>query len=234
MTDTAKVAVVTGASRGLGLETCRRLAGEGMHVILTARGSDAVERGLAVLGNPDNAEGRVLDVTSDESVASFFDWLENAHGLVDVLVNNAGRVYGGWSQGLAETGAATIAASLDNNALSVWRMIRRALPQMNSNGYGRVVNVSSGLGALNDMAGGAVAYRISKTALNAITRIAASEAQENVKVNSVCPGWVRTDMGGAQATRGVEEGAAGIVWAATLPQGGPNGGFFRDGKLIAW
>jgi NAD(P)-dependent dehydrogenase (short-subunit alcohol dehydrogenase family) len=105
---------------------------------------------------------------------------------------------------------------------------------MNEAGFGRVVNVSSGLGALTDMDGGWAAYRISKTALNGVTRVFAAEAGPNVKINSVCPGWVRTDMGGPDADRSVTEGAAGIVWAATLPEHGPSGGFFRDGKAIDW
>jgi NAD(P)-dependent dehydrogenase (short-subunit alcohol dehydrogenase family) len=128
----------------------------------------------------------------------------------------------------------TILDAVDNNALGALRMIRRALPAMNRNRYGRIVNVSTGMSSLSDMGGGSVPYRISKTALNAITRVAHAEAGRNVKVNSVCPGWVRTDMGGASAPRGVAKGAAGIVWAATLPDDGPSGGFFRDGKAVDW
>jgi NAD(P)-dependent dehydrogenase (short-subunit alcohol dehydrogenase family) len=112
-------------------------------------------------------------------------------------------------------------------------MIHFALPEMNRKGVGRIVNVSSGMGRLSFMGGGDVAYRISKTAMNAVTRVATSQAKGDVKVNSVCPGWVRTDMGGPGATRSLEEGAAGIVWAATVPNDGPNGGFFRDGTAIS-
>jgi NAD(P)-dependent dehydrogenase (short-subunit alcohol dehydrogenase family) len=231
---TAKIAVVTGASTGLGLETCRVLAGQGMHVVLTARTPEKVEAGLAALGHPANAEGQVVDVADDGSVAAFFDWLTKTHGRIDILVNNAGRVYGGWGRNLAGTDAATIAAAIDNNTLGAYRMIRRALPQMNAQGYGRIVNVSSGMGQLSDMNGGAIPYRLSKTALNAVTRIAAAEAGANVKVNSVCPGWVRTGMGSEAAPRSVGEGAMGIVWAATLTDDGPSGGFFRDGKPIDW
>lgn len=227
------VAVVTGASQGLGLEACRRLADAGMTVVLTARTDEAVSRGLKALAGMDSVEGHALDIADDRSVEAFFDWIAERHGRLDVLVNNAGRVYRGRGHG-TDTPAAVIAEAVDNNALGAWRMIRHALPLMNRAGYGRIVNVSSGMGALNDMGSGSVAYRISKTTLNAVTRIASNEARGNVKVNAVCPGWVRTEMGGPGATRGIDEGVAGIVWAATLPDNGPNGGYFRDGKPIAW
>jgi NAD(P)-dependent dehydrogenase (short-subunit alcohol dehydrogenase family) len=232
MTD-KRIAVITGASRGLGLETARGLVARDHHVVLTARTQDAVSAGLAALGDPE-ADGRILDVADDASVAAFFDWLFDRRGRIDVLVNNAGRSFRGFGGGVADFDAATILEAVDNNALSAFRMIARALPEMNRLGYGRIVNVSSGMGQLSDMGGGAVAYRVSKTAMNAITRIAHAEAGKNVKVNSICPGWVRTDMGGQSATRSLEQGASGIIWAATLPPDGPSGGFFRDGKRIEW
>lgn len=133
-----------------------------------------------------------------------------------------------------QTAAEDIQALFDNNALSAWRMVQKAVPLMNQRGYGRIVNVSSGMGALKDMNSGSVPYRISKTAMNAITRIVSNEVTGDVKINSVCPGWVRTELGGDNARRSLSEGAAGIVWAATLPADGPNGGFFRDGKPIDW
>lgn len=230
---TTLLAVVTGASRGLGLQTCRELARLGHKVMLTARTKEAVASGMKAL-DAAGADGHVLDVASDKSVETFFAWLAKTHGAAGILVNNAGRTFGRWGDGLAGTPAERMAEAIDNNALGAWRTIRAALPAMNDAGYGRIVNVSSGMGQLSDMNGGAAAYRISKTALNAVTRIAANEAKGNVLVNSVCPGWVRTDMGGSGAPRGLDEGARGIVWAATLPPGGPNGGFFRDGEAIAW
>ena len=232
MTDTP-VAVITGASRGLGLEVVRELAAKGFHVVLTARTQEAIDAGVAHLKGA-VVEGRILDAADDGSVAAFFDWLEGAHGRIDVLVNNAGRDYGGFSGSFEDWPAEEIAAAVDNNALSAYRMIVRAVPLMNAAGHGRIVNVSSGMGQLSEMGGGAIAYRISKTAMNAVTRIGHAEADGDVKVNSVCPGWVRTDMGGEAAPRSVEEGAAGIVWAATLPADGPSGGFFRDGEPIDW
>lgn len=234
MSETRRIAVVTGASQGLGLACVRALGERGMTVVLTARTKEAVERGLAALGSPENVQGRVLDVADQASVDGFFDWLVQTHGRIDVLVNNAGRVYGGYGDGLERTPASLIAQAVDNNALGAWRTIQRTLPMMNRTGEGRIVNVSSGMGALSDMETGAVPYRISKTAMNAITRLASGEARGDVMVNAVCPGWVRTELGGVDATRSVSEGAAGILWAATLPRDGPNGGFFRDGKPIDW
>ena len=168
------------------------------------------------------------------SVATFFGWLEERHGRLDVVVNNAGRVYGGHASTLLETDPVVVLEAIQNNAIGAFRMMQRALPMMAQCGYGRIVNVSSGMGALTDMGSGAVPYRASKTTLNALTLLAAHEAPAGTKVNAVCPGWVRTDMGGPNATRDVETGARGITWAATLPDHGPTGGFFREGAEIAW
>ena len=125
--------------------------------------------------------------------------------------------------------------TLEINLFGAWRLCEAFVPLMQRNRYGRIVNVSSGMGALNDMSGGSPAYRVSKTSLNALTRILASELRgSGILVNSVCPGWVQTDMGGANASRTVEEGADTPVWAATLPNNGPSGCFFRDRRQIPW
>ena len=226
------VAVITGASQGLGLETARQLAGRGYRVVLTGRSETALKSAAEDIGS--EADWYVLDISDDSSVDKFFDWLKSAHGRIDVLVNNAGRIYGAHRATMAEVDAKGLGEAINNNAIGAYRMIRLALPMMERQGRGRVVNVSSGMGALSDMGSGAIPYRVSKTALNAITILAAHEAHAGVKVNAVCPGWVRTEMGGPNASRDVADGAAGIVWAATLPDDGPSGGFFRDGEAIDW
>jgi NAD(P)-dependent dehydrogenase (short-subunit alcohol dehydrogenase family) len=125
--------------------------------------------------------------------------------------------------------------TLEMNLFGAWRLCEAFVPLMQRNRYGRIVNISSGMGALNDMGGGSPAYRVSKTSLNALTRVLASELRgTGILVNSVCPGWVQTDMGGLGASRTVEEGADTPVWAATLPNNGPNGCFFRDRRQIPW
>lgn len=232
------VAVVTGASRGLGLETCRQLAERGDRVVLTARrepegraaAAVLVERGLDVRFHP-------LDVTDAASVARLRDFVQAELGRVDRLVNNAGIFPdpepGRAGSSILDADLDTIRRGLETNTLGAIRVCQALIPLME--GRGRVVNVSSGMGQLSEMNGCCPAYRLSKTALNAVTRILADELRgTGVKVNSVCPGWVRTEMGGPDATLSVEEGARGIVWAATLPDDGPSGGFFRHGESIAW
>ncbi len=236
------VAVVTGANRGLGLETARQLARRDIRVILTSRnvgkGEMALEKllgeGLDVLFQP-------LDVTMESSVAELGAFIHSRCGRVDILVNNAGIFLD--RHGNEEASAAsvfnasleTLTATLKTNLYGPLLLAQELVPLMKQQRYGRIVNVSSGMGQLSEMEGKSPAYRISKTALNALTRILAAETRGyNILVNSVCPGWVRTEMGGPGAERTVEEGAAGIVWAATLPDDGPSGGVFRDGQPIPW
>jgi NAD(P)-dependent dehydrogenase (short-subunit alcohol dehydrogenase family) len=232
------IAVVTGAYRGLGLEAARQLSALGHRVVLTARRS---AEGQAAADALASGGGDVcfapLDVADPDSIRSLRDRLERDYGRVDVLINNAG-IFPGASPG--SPGSSVLEAELDGirqafetNTLGPLELSRRLIPLMA--GRGRIVNVSSGMGQLSDMNGFCPAYRLSKTALNAVTRILADELQgTDIKINSVCPGWVRTDMGGSNATLSVQEGARGIVWAATLPDDGPSGGFFRHGEPIPW
>jgi NAD(P)-dependent dehydrogenase (short-subunit alcohol dehydrogenase family) len=219
-----RTALVTGANRGLGLETARQLGRLGHRVIVSARDATKAERAAATL----RAEGLdtmpfELDVSSDESAGRLGEV-----GQIDILVNNAGIAGKGESPD-------AIREVLETNTLGAYRVAQALAPGMHGRGWGRIVNVSSGMGQLTDMNGGNHPYRISKTALNAVTRIFAAELSgTGVLVNSVCPGWVKTDMGGPSARLEVEEGVETIVWAATLPDDGPTGGFFRYKRPIPW
>ncbi len=235
MSDKQLIALVTGANRGLGLEVSRRLAAAGMRVYLGSRdlkkGQQAVEQ-LREQGF--EVEPIELDVTHNKEVSAARKHIEKNSGSLSVLINNAG-VYVDEGASVFDVLPESFRRTMAVNFYGALGMCRGFLPPMESRGYGRVDNVSSGCGALTDMQGHDPAYRVSKTALNALTRIIAIEAGGgNIKVNSVCPGWVRTDMGGKEETLSVEEGAEGIVWAATLPDDGPTGGFFRRGKAIDW
>lgn len=232
------VALVTGAYRGLGLETCRQLAVKGYTVVLTARreseGRAAVKR---VRDEGLDIGFQLLDVNDDASIGQLVELIRDTFGRLDVLVNNAGifpdQTPGSGREGVFNARLETIRRGMETNTLAPLRLCQALIPLMQ--GEGRVVNVSSGMGQLSEMNGCCPGYRLSKTALNAVTCIFADElGGTGVKVNSVCPGWVRTDMGGPDATRSVAEGAKGIVWAATLPDDGPTGGFFRDEEPIAW
>ncbi len=225
------IAVITGASRGLGLEVAHALAEQGHMPILTGRDEAALKQAASSL--PGMVRTAVLDVASDASVSAFFADLEGWEGRIDILVNSAGRLYDGRPDGMNST-ADEILEAINNNAIGAWRMMQRAIPMMNAQGYGRIVNVSSAMGALDSLGPNTVPYRASKAALNALTLIAAPTCRRGVKLNAVHPGWVRTNMGGSGAPRTVEEGARGILWAATLPDDGPHAGFFHDGKRIDW
>jgi NAD(P)-dependent dehydrogenase (short-subunit alcohol dehydrogenase family) len=234
---TQPITVVTGASRGLGRAAARHLAtAEGHLVVATGRNTEELETlcsKLRLAGH--GMECHRLDVTDDQSVATLRDWLGERYGCVDVLINNAGIGIDQFSTSLLELPLETLRTTLETNLYGVLRVTQALLPLMRTSRAGRVVNVSSGMGQLSDMEAGAPAYRISKTALNAVTRILATEtAETGIKVNSVCPGWCRTDLGGPEAPRSVEEGIDTIVWLATLPGDGPSGGFFRDRRPIPW
>lgn len=181
----------------------------------------------------ENLTALQLDVTDDDSVGAAVAGIESGPGRLDVLVNNAG--IDGEPAGVADYDLAQARQVIETNVFGPWRLIQAALPLLRQSDAPRIVNLSSGSGQLEEMGGGRTAYRLSKTALNALTRtLAAEEAGTGVLVNCVCPGWVRTDMGGAGAPRSLEEGADTAVWLATLPEDGPSGGFFRDRRPIPW
>ncbi|MCC5636689.1 SDR family oxidoreductase [Nostoc sp. CHAB 5844] len=238
MSTNQKFAVVTGGNRGLGFEASRQLAKQGYKVILTSRDEDKGKaaanklqaEGLDVISYP-------LDVSSDESNQNLAEFIRQQFGKLDALVNNAGIYIDAQagSNSIVNTKISTLQTTIDTNVYGVVRVTQALIPLMKEQNYGRIVNVSSGMGQLTDMEGGSPGYRISKTALNAVTRIFASELKDtNILVNSVCPGWVKTDMGGANAPRTPEQGVDTIVWLATLPNDGATGGFFRDRQPIDW
>ncbi|MEW5708576.1 MAG: SDR family oxidoreductase [Pseudomonadota bacterium] len=231
-----KIGVVTGANRGLGLEISRQLALRGVQVVMTARDPEkgkAAWEGLRRQGL--SVEFLLLDVTAQESVDALARALERSFGGLDILVNNAGILPEGRGAQALTLNLEVFRQALETNALGALRLCQALSPLMKKRGGGRIVNVSSGLAQLATMGAGTPAYRVSKTALNAITRILAAELEgERIKVNAACPGWVRTDMGGPDAPRSVEEGADTPVWLALLPEDGPTGGFFRDRQPIPW
>ncbi len=232
MAENGRVALVSGGNRGIGLEVCRRLAEEGLTVVLGSRDEEKGRR--AAEGLPGNVAARQLDVSDAGSVGRLAASIEEDFGRLDVLVNNAG-ISNDDGQSGAEADLDRVKEALEANLFGAWRLCEVAIPHMKREGYGRIVNVSTGLAALEDMGGGSPGYRISKTGLNALTRVLASELRgSGVLINAVNPGWVATDMGGANANRSVEEGADGVVWAATLPNNGPTGGFFRDRRQVSW
>ncbi len=232
MTENGRVALVSGGNRGIGLEIVRQLAGRGITVILGSRDEESGR--AAAEGLSGDVVVRQLDVTDEGSVARLAASVEDEFGRLDILVNNAG-ISNDDGQRAVNADLDRVREALEANLFGAWRLCEMAIPLMQRHGYGRIVNVSSGMGALEDMGGGSPGYRISKTALNALTRILASELRgSGILVNSVCPGWVQTDMGSPRAPRPVEEGADTPVWAATLPKGGPTGGFFRDRRPIPW
>lgn len=228
------VSLVTGANRGIGLEVTGQLATLGHTVYLGSRNARTGEDAAGPL-IADGLDVRVvqLDVADLASVESAAAQIDAQHGCVDVLVNNAAIHYDTW-QNATDADLSVVREAIDTNVLGTWQTTQAMLPLLRKSDHGRIVNVSSGIGSFADMGGGIPSYRISKVSLNALTVMWAAELRtEKILVNSICPGWVATDMGG-RGGRPVSDGAAGIVWAATLPDDGPTGGFFRDKRPIPW
>ncbi len=255
------VPVVTGGNRGLGLESGRQLARRGFRVVLASRREAEGRRAAGELSRQGlAAEAWTLDVADPRSIAAFAGRAGEERLALEALVNNAGVYH---ERLEARTARETVAVNFLGplrltEALSP-RLVPGARVVMVSSSMGELAGLPSGLrrrfeapldrqglvrlleGFAEEVERGehadsyALAYRVSKAGLNALTRLLAAELRpRGVLVNAVCPGWVRTEMGGAGATREVEEGAAGIVWAATLPKDGPSGGFFRDGRPVPW
>jgi NAD(P)-dependent dehydrogenase (short-subunit alcohol dehydrogenase family) len=224
MNEEPRVALVSGTSRGIGAEIARQLAADhGFVVFAGARDPDDVEEGERIVPIE-------LDVTDQDEIYAALEVIGEDPGRLDVLVNNAG-VYGD-PVGAADYDLDRAREVLEVNTFGPWRLIEAFLPLLHRSDDPRIVNVSSGAGQLSDMNGGRGAYRVSKAALNALTKTLAWD-EEGIKINVMCPGWVRTDMGGSGATKSVEEGADTAVWLATDPEVG-TGGFFRNREPIPW
>ncbi len=230
-----RVVVVTGANRGIGREVVRELAVRGDTPVLAARHPQRGRRAAEEIAARHSVAVDVvtLDVTDADSCAAAAEEVGARHGGVDVLVNNAAIHYDVWERATTAD-LRVVQEAWDTNVLGAWRVTLAFLPLLRRSPAAQVVNVSSEAGSLTNMGGGTPAYSVSKTALNALTRLLAAELREHrIRVNAVCPGWVATDMGGAGG-RPVDAGAASVLWAVDQPGGGPTGGFFRDGRPLPW
>jgi NAD(P)-dependent dehydrogenase (short-subunit alcohol dehydrogenase family) len=227
--------VVTGANRGVGYEICRQLARLDYRVILTSRDEN---KGLAAVEKLIQQGGEILfhqlDVANQDSIFRLRDYITSRYGAADGLVNNAAILPDQFGR-ILEARIDQFRAALETNTFGPLALCRAFIPMMLKQNYGRIVNISSGAGQIEGMVNDMPAYRLSKIALNGLTLMLADSLKgTNVLVNAACPGWVRTDMGGSNAERAVDVAADGIVWLATLPEGGPSGGFFRDRQPISW
>jgi NAD(P)-dependent dehydrogenase (short-subunit alcohol dehydrogenase family) len=235
----ARVALVTGASRGIGREVALQLGVRGHDVLVSARNGEQAGEVAQELAAQSHGEGEytplTLDVADPRSIAAASEQIHASPGRLDVLVNNAGI---GSDFGVSGTDPDfdAIQRALETNFFGAYRVTVALLDLLRASAHPRIVNVSSGMGGVAEMGGWSPGYRVSKASMNAMTRILATELKDaGFLVNSACPGFVNTDMGGPMgATKSVQDGAAGIVWLATLPDDGPTGGFFRDGKPVAF
>ncbi len=230
-----RIALVSGANRGIGKEACRQFAQMGYQVFLTSRDPS---QGEAAVNEIADSQSKIvyhqLDVTDQGSIHNIGEFVRREYGRLDVLINNAG-IYLDQSVSVFDLSIEDFQKTINVNLYGTLLLCQEFIPLMVTNHYGRVVNVSSNMGSLENMGCMNAAYRISKTAINALTRIIAKEISEpNVKVNAMCPGWVRTRMGGKLAPRSIEQGVDTIIWLATLPEDGPSGKYFRDRNPLPW
>jgi NAD(P)-dependent dehydrogenase (short-subunit alcohol dehydrogenase family) len=233
---TEKIALVTGANKGIGLEIVRQLAKAGFRVFLTARDRQRGEEASKTLQQDGlSVEFLQLDVADETSIDKLAKELPSQIEHLDVLVNNAGIYLDASNASVLEVEPTLILQTLQTNTLGPLRLTQKLVPLLAKSNAGKVINVSSGGGQLTDMSDWAPAYSLSKTALNAVTgMMAAALRDKHIVVNSICPGWVRTDMGGSGASRSVQQGADTVTWLATEAPSDLTGKFLRDRKVIPW
>jgi len=235
MDSNRKVAIVSGANRGIGFETCRQLSRMGIITLLTSRDKMKGESAAATLRNEGGeVHYQQLDIADSESITRLKDFVMDNFKRCDILVNNAG-VFLDRGLSIFNLPDTILLETLQINFLGALRMCQAFLPMMQASSYGRIVNVSSGMGSIASMGGRSAAYKLSKLMMNGMTRIMAAEIVDvDIKINTMAPGWVRTDMGGVNAPRSLSQGADTIIWLATLPKDGPSGGFFEDRAPASW
>ncbi len=229
-----RIALITGASRGIGLETGKQLLARDFTVIFTMRNM-AVGRPIVddLRKEYKKAWFHQLDVTEEQSISDLVAYFDENCGQLDVLVNNAGIMIDR-NNSFLEVSLQDMRETMETNLYGPLMVTRAMVPFLKKSGDPRVINLSSSMGQLSSMGAGHAAYRISKTALNALTVIQSKElASDGIKVNSMCPGWVRTDMGGSNAVKSVEKGAETVVWLATAGHV-PTGKLFEEKKEINW
>ncbi len=228
------IALVTGANRGMGLATTTRLLEMNYHVIMVGKNLNDLSTICQKLKEKSfSVEYFHADMENKEDLYKLIDYINKSHQRIDVLINNAGIYIE--EKNFLDLNESIFEKTFHTNTFAPYILIKGILPLMIQNNFGRIVNVSSGLGSFDDASSFCLSYSVSKGALNILTNIFSKEVRnKNIKINSVCPGWVKTDMGGMNAPRSIEQGIAGIIWAATLDSNGPSGGFFRDQKPLNW
>lgn len=232
-----KIAVVTGSNKGIGFETCKKLAYYTDTVILTARNRKKGEKSVKILKKTgiSNIDFYQLDVNCNDSINAFYKYIKDKYNnKLDILVNNAGIYLNDLD--CSEVDEETISKTLETNFIGALKVTQKAIPLMKKNNYGRIVNITSSIASVSNIAkNNGAAYKISKFALNSITIMLSQELKEyNILVNSVCPGWVKTDMTGSDAPDQIEEAANSIVYVATLPNGTFSGYLFKNKRIIEW